>query len=64
MAAESWMTSYFKLGSDIQLLARNLKALSSRASDIKETVQSRELNYQDERRGKQRLDRGSRKIRE
>nr|XP_027061146.1 uncharacterized protein LOC113687820 [Coffea arabica] len=39
-------TSYWGLRSDMELLARNLRALSSRASDIKEQVEGGELSGQ------------------
>lgn len=43
-------TSYLGLRSDMQLLARNLKALRSRASDIQETVERAELSGRQKRK--------------
>ena len=43
-------TSYLGWRSDMQLLARNLKALSSRASDLEETVERAELSGRQKRK--------------
>ncbi|CDP17476.1 unnamed protein product [Coffea canephora] len=43
-------TSYLGLGSDMQLLSRNLNALKSRASDVKEAVERAELSGRQKRK--------------